>query len=170
MASDVLSAPQEPLHPQQSAQCPLAALERVALGHHRQGDIDGALIPDVWFDFLRTGRVAMLSRVLEHNARDVHSMVELLQLLADAWKGKRAVSDAIEGSSDSRPARRNPSSRTDRLSFLGRNHELMISCERETRETSLALEPDAPSRCHFEETRASARDRGIGRARATHRG
>ena len=78
----------------ETPQCTLTALERVALGHHRVGDIDGALIPSVWFDFLRTGRVAMLGRVLQHNARDVRSMVELLELLADAWEEKRALSDA----------------------------------------------------------------------------
>lgn len=99
----------------ESAQCTLAALERVALGHHRQGDIDGALIPAVWFDFLRTGRVAMLSRVLEHNARDVHSMVELLQLLADAWEGKRAVSDAARLGLAKVASKRRDSSRALRL-------------------------------------------------------
>lgn len=78
----------------ESPQCTLSALERLALGHHREGDIDGALIPAVWFDFLRTGRVAMLGRVLQHNARDVHSMVELLELLAQGWEGRRALSNA----------------------------------------------------------------------------
>ena len=47
----------------------------------------------MWFDFLRTGRVAMLAKVLLHNARDVLSMVELLGLLADAWEERRVLSD-----------------------------------------------------------------------------
>jgi hypothetical protein len=68
-------------------QSTLATLERAALGVHRVGDLSGALIPAVWFDYLRTGRVAMLARVLEHNERDVRSMVELLHHLCDAWEG-----------------------------------------------------------------------------------
>jgi hypothetical protein len=67
----------------------LTAFETQVLGVRRVGDIDGALIPAAWFDFLRTGRVATLGRVLEHNARDVLSMVELLQVLAGLFEGAR---------------------------------------------------------------------------------
>lgn len=77
-----------------SPQCTLGALEQVALGHHRQGDLGGALIPAVWFDYLRTGRVAMLGRVLQHNVRDVVSMVELLRLLAEAWEERQTLPPA----------------------------------------------------------------------------
>jgi uncharacterized protein YprB with RNaseH-like and TPR domain len=70
----------------------LGTLERAVLGVHRVNDLDGALIPAVWFDYLRTGRVATLGRVLEHNERDVRSMVELVEWLTDAWEGRREVS------------------------------------------------------------------------------
>jgi uncharacterized protein len=69
----------------------LGTLERRVLGVHRQGDIDGALIPAAWFDFLRTGRVAVLSRVLAHNERDVRSMVELVHRLASAWEERQTL-------------------------------------------------------------------------------
>ncbi|MFO0595203.1 MAG: ribonuclease H-like domain-containing protein [Myxococcaceae bacterium] len=72
----------------------LASLERRVLGVHRRADIAGALIPAAWFDFLRTGRVAVLSRVLEHNERDVRSMVELVQRLVAAWEGRAALTPA----------------------------------------------------------------------------
>jgi uncharacterized protein YprB with RNaseH-like and TPR domain len=68
-------------------QATLTALELHALDVRRVGDLAGALIPAVWFDYLRTGRVAGLGRVLEHNERDVRSMVELLYCLSDAWEG-----------------------------------------------------------------------------------
>jgi hypothetical protein len=70
----------------------LSMVERAVLGVHRVHDLDGALIPAVWFDYLRTGRVATLGRVLEHNERDVRSMVELVEWLTDAWEGRREVS------------------------------------------------------------------------------
>lgn len=66
----------------------LTTLEREVLGVTRVGDLDGALIPPAWFDFLRTGRVATLRRVLEHNLRDVESLVHLAAHLADAWAGR----------------------------------------------------------------------------------
>lgn len=67
------------------AELKLTTLERRVLDVHRQGDLEGALIPAAWFDFLRTGRVAVLGRVLTHNERDVRSMVDLVQRLTAAW-------------------------------------------------------------------------------------
>lgn len=69
----------------------LGSLERRVLDVHRHGDIDGAQIPTAWFDFLRTGRVATLGRVLSHNERDVRSMVDLVQRLIAAWEERHAL-------------------------------------------------------------------------------
>jgi uncharacterized protein YprB with RNaseH-like and TPR domain len=69
----------------------LSTLERRVLDVHRHGDIDGALIPAAWFDFLRTGRIAVLARVLSHNERDVRSMVDLVDRLVAAWEERHAV-------------------------------------------------------------------------------
>lgn len=69
----------------------LSTLERRVLDVHRQGDIDGALIPAAWFDYLRTGRIAVLSRVLAHNERDVRSMVDLVGRLIAAWEERHPV-------------------------------------------------------------------------------
>jgi len=77
------------------AEVRLATLETQLLGITRRGDIAGAEIPAAWFDFLRTGRVATLARVLEHNVRDVLSMVDLLELLVAVWRGERQVPPAI---------------------------------------------------------------------------
>ncbi len=73
------------------AELKLSTLERRVLDVHRKGDIDGANIPAAWFDYLRTGRVAVLSRVLSHNERDVKSMVDLVQRLLAAWEERHPV-------------------------------------------------------------------------------
>ncbi|MDP1829129.1 MAG: ribonuclease H-like domain-containing protein [Archangium sp.] len=69
----------------------LSTLERRVLDVHRRGDIEGALIPPAWFDYLRTGRVAVLARVLSHNERDVRSMVDLVNRLVAAWEERHPV-------------------------------------------------------------------------------
>jgi len=48
----------------------------------RTGDIDGARIPAVWFDFLATGATDELDRVLHHNHLDMVGMAHLLGRVA----------------------------------------------------------------------------------------
>jgi len=60
------------------ADCRLGTLEREVLGLARDDDVPGALIPSLYFDFLRTRRAAPLARVFEHNRQDVLSLVALL--------------------------------------------------------------------------------------------
>lgn len=66
----------------------LATVEAAVLGVHRVGDLDGAQVPAAWFDYLRTGRVATLGRVLSHNLQDLRSTVALLSWLGEAWEGR----------------------------------------------------------------------------------
>lgn len=56
----------------------LASLEEKLLGTPRVGDIAGHLIPEVYFNFLRTREVTFLRKVIEHNVIDVFSMLKLL--------------------------------------------------------------------------------------------
>ncbi|TVR30755.1 MAG: hypothetical protein EA404_11455 [Spirochaetaceae bacterium] len=58
--------------------CSLAVVERDVLGVTRDIDIDGALIPDVWLRFLRSGRTGELQSVFAHVRQDVVSLVALL--------------------------------------------------------------------------------------------
>lgn len=58
---------------QQTVESHLCGEERGA------GDIDGACIPQVWFDFLRTGQPGLLGRVLTHNHRDMLGMAAILE-------------------------------------------------------------------------------------------
>ena len=58
--------------------CSLTALEEHVLGTARAGDVPGWLIPSLYFDFLRTGDLASLEPVFEHNRRDLLSLVALV--------------------------------------------------------------------------------------------
>lgn len=64
------------------ASCALGNLEREVLGVHRVGDIPGALIPDLYFRYLRDGDARPLLPVLAHNQSDIVSLLGLLIHLA----------------------------------------------------------------------------------------
>jgi uncharacterized protein len=64
--------------------CRLSTLEREALGLVRDGDVPGALIPTLYFQFLRTRQARPLARVFVHNRQDVLSLVTLLGWFARA--------------------------------------------------------------------------------------
>ena len=51
--------------------CRLVELENQILGVERQGDIPGAMIPYVYFDYLRRKNPSSLQRVFYHNAMDI---------------------------------------------------------------------------------------------------
>ncbi|MBI4634903.1 MAG: ribonuclease H-like domain-containing protein [Candidatus Rokubacteria bacterium] len=70
------------------ADCRLATLEREVLGLAREDDVPSAVIPALYFDYLRSRRAAPLGRVFAHNRDDVLSLVALV-----GWLG-RAVTDA----------------------------------------------------------------------------
>ncbi len=57
--------------------CDLQNLEREILGHWRQGDLPGALIPDRYFRYLHHRDPAEVEIVFEHNRQDILAMVAL---------------------------------------------------------------------------------------------
>jgi uncharacterized protein YprB with RNaseH-like and TPR domain len=58
--------------------CALGDLERHVLGLVReQDDVPGALIPEMYVEFLRSGQTDDMRRVIYHNAMDILSMVTL---------------------------------------------------------------------------------------------
>lgn len=81
--------------------CNLGTLETAILGRERHGDVPGALIPGLYFDYLRTGDAAPLAPVIEHNRQDIVSLVTLAALLghlaADPLGLGRALADAGPG-------------------------------------------------------------------------
>jgi len=71
----------------------LVRVEEEILGHRRIGDVDGALIPELYFRFLRGGSSAALGPVLEHNAHDLVLLAALLGRLAHGLKEGAATWD-----------------------------------------------------------------------------
>ena len=58
--------------------CSLQSLEAAVLGHEREGDIPGALIPSIFFEYLRRRDPSLLAPVIEHNKNDVLALAALL--------------------------------------------------------------------------------------------
>jgi uncharacterized protein len=66
------------------ADCRLATVEQHALGFYRRDDLPGALIPAVYFDYLRRKQPGELPRVFEHNRHDILSLAALTGWVAEA--------------------------------------------------------------------------------------
>lgn len=56
----------------------LGTIEREVLYRERTGDIPGYLIPQAYFDFIRSGVIHDVKRIIEHNYLDIISLAELL--------------------------------------------------------------------------------------------
>jgi hypothetical protein len=58
----------------------------------RSGDTPGALAPEIWFDFLRTGNAGRLFGVCDHNASDISGLASMLSAIisiaADPFAGE----------------------------------------------------------------------------------
>lgn len=78
---DVLHAARR-LWKDQIDSCSLNGLESSILRLRRSQDIPGALIPQIYFDFLRHGEAAQLPEVFAHNRQDIVSMAALLVRIA----------------------------------------------------------------------------------------
>lgn len=68
----------------------LRQLEESILDDGRITDIPGSLIPDAYFHYLRRGDEAIIAPVLEHNARDVVSLVRIADHVARAVLAARS--------------------------------------------------------------------------------
>ena len=58
--------------------CSLETIEQEIFLFHRFCDIEGWLIPQAYFDFLRTGQVDAIRRIIQHNQQDIVSLGRLL--------------------------------------------------------------------------------------------
>lgn len=90
------------LHPTRAAfatcwpDCRLQTAEQRLLGFVRENDLGGHLVPMVWTEFVRFGRVDDVPRVLEHNRWDLVSLAGLLSHLAAVFGGNgHADADAL---------------------------------------------------------------------------
>ena len=66
------------------ADCRLGTLEQHVLRFTREDDVPGAMIPAVYFDYLRRKRPGELPRVFEHNRHDILSLAALTGWVAEA--------------------------------------------------------------------------------------
>jgi len=68
-------------------------LERKVLGMHREDDISGALIPQLYFDYLDSGDVCPIAKVIEHNANDLIALAALVTELVSHFDDVHAGDD-----------------------------------------------------------------------------
>ena len=79
-----LLAPARRLWSDRLADCRLGTVEQHALRFTRDDDLPGALIPTVYFEYLRRKRPDELPRVFEHNRHDILSLAALTGWVAYA--------------------------------------------------------------------------------------
>jgi hypothetical protein len=61
--------------------CSQGEIETAVLGLDRTGDIPGALAPELWFSFLRTGDFSSLGGICDHNVKDISGLAALFRAL-----------------------------------------------------------------------------------------
>jgi uncharacterized protein YprB with RNaseH-like and TPR domain len=66
--------------------CRLVDLENQVLGVERHGDLPGALIPYVYFDYLRTRDAARMLSIFHHNATDILTLACLTGIVPYAFR------------------------------------------------------------------------------------
>lgn len=63
--------------------CSLSHLEEEILGVKRENDLPGALVPERYFRYLKSGAFSLLEDILEHNRQDILSLCRLFHRLYD---------------------------------------------------------------------------------------
>jgi uncharacterized protein YprB with RNaseH-like and TPR domain len=61
--------------------CSQEDVETLILGLRRDGDVPGALAPDIWFSFLKTGETGELGKICDHNVKDITGLAALFAAL-----------------------------------------------------------------------------------------
>jgi uncharacterized protein YprB with RNaseH-like and TPR domain len=76
--------------------CRLVDLENQILGVERLGDIPGAMIPYVYFEYLRTKWIERLVPVFHHNALDILTLACLTGIVPHAFKDESSRTNGAE--------------------------------------------------------------------------
>ncbi len=76
--------------------CRLVDLENQILGFEREGDIPGAMIPYVYFEYLRTKWIERLVPVFHHNALDILTLACLTGIVPHAFNDAATRSNGAE--------------------------------------------------------------------------
>jgi uncharacterized protein YprB with RNaseH-like and TPR domain len=61
--------------------CSQGEIETRVLGLDRTGDVPGALAPEIWFSFLKSGDAGALKGIADHNIGDIRGLASLFMLL-----------------------------------------------------------------------------------------
>ena len=72
--------------------CSQGSIETKILGLDRSSDTPGALAPEIWFDFLRTGRTERLDGICDHNCADITGLAAILAAMISIAKDPIAAS------------------------------------------------------------------------------
>ena len=65
--------------------CSLRSIEQAILGISRETDLPGALVPEFYYEYLRTGNAGFLKPIVDHNRQDVVSLVNVFSSLVEHW-------------------------------------------------------------------------------------
>jgi uncharacterized protein YprB with RNaseH-like and TPR domain len=76
--------------------CRLVDLENQVLGFEREGDIPGAMIPYVYFEYLRTKWIERLVPVFHHNQLDILTLACLTGIVPHAFNDAASCTNAAE--------------------------------------------------------------------------
>jgi uncharacterized protein YprB with RNaseH-like and TPR domain len=80
--------------------CSQATIETGVLGIDRTGDIPGAMAPEIWFEFLKSGEAGPLLAICEHNRRDIAGLASIfsamIHLADDPFSAKRNINFDFE--------------------------------------------------------------------------
>jgi len=57
--------------------CSQGSIETRILGLDRTGDIPGVLAPEIWFEFLKTGKTERLLGICDHNKKDISGLTSI---------------------------------------------------------------------------------------------
>jgi len=68
--------------------CKLKTVETDLLGLFREDDIPGDMIPDAYFDYLRSRRIDKIERIFYHNRFDIITMLANLILILNAYESR----------------------------------------------------------------------------------
>ena len=76
--------------------CSLISLEENILGKNRIGDISGALIPNIYLDYLNTRKPDDMLQVIQHNEWDIIAMAAILAHITGLYNNHSDRCDAYE--------------------------------------------------------------------------
>ena len=68
--------------------CSLRSIEQSILGISRETDLPGELVPEFYYEYLRTGNAGFLKPIVDHNRQDVESLVNVFSSLVEHWAGR----------------------------------------------------------------------------------